>query len=723
MNREDKKKKLLGFMNHPDYKPMKIRDIMVLLGVQKEERFLLEDLLSELINEGKIVQTKRGKYTKPEEVGLLTGTFEGNQGGYGFVVLDDDPEAKDIFIPKDCVNDAMHKDKVLCQIVKPEANGKRCEGEIVQIIERGKNEIVGTFQHNKSFGFVVPDDAKYGKDIFISKKLMNGAKTGHKVVCKIVQWPKAGKKPEGRITEILGHVSDPTTEILAVVRQYEIPVEFPEAVERQINGIAETVTEKESRNREDIRHIQMVTIDGADAKDLDDAITLEKLDNGRYTLGVHIADVTHYVRENTALDQEAYKRGTSVYLVDRVIPMLPRKLSNGICSLNAGVDRLALSCFMEVDETGQVKNHRITETLIHVDERMTYDDVKKILVDEDEDLIERYKDFVPFFKNMEDLAQILRNKRTQRGSIDFDFEEAKIYLDDKGIPVEIKPYERSVATRIIEEFMLLCNETVAEDYYWQDVPFLYRSHEEPDPERILGLSEFIYNFGYSIKGKHGTVHPKAMQKVLDDIAGTAEEPIISRLVLRSMKQAKYTATSEGHFGLAAKYYSHFTSPIRRYPDLQIHRIIKKNLNGKMEGKYQTQLSNMMPEIAKHCSMNERRAEEAERETEKLMKVRFMEDKLGQIFDGVISSITKWGMYVELPNTIEGLVHVSNMDDDYYVYDDKLHVFVGERTKRIYRLGDRVKVKLIDTDVIRKTIDFIVIESIASTPSEEEENID
>lgn len=707
-DRDEKKQKLYGLMKDDEYKPLKIKELMILLGISEDERGLLEQLVEELTDEGKIIKTKRGKYVIPEEVGMITGTFEGNQAGYGFLVLDD-PEARDIFISKDCTNGAMNKDIVMCRIVKPELDGKRAEAEVIEIIKRGSKEIVGTFQHNKSFGFVVPDDNKYFRDIFIPKKNINGAMTGHKVVIKITKWPDEGKKPEGKIIEILGHVSDPTTEIVAVVRQYEIPVDFPQVVEMQVNAISDHVKDEDKANREDLRDLKMVTIDGEDAKDLDDAISLEKLPNGIYRLGVHIADVTHYVRESTPLDKEAYKRGTSVYLVDRVIPMLPRELSNGICSLNAQVDRLALSCIMDIDESGTVVGHRMSETLINIDRRMSYTNVKKILEDEDKELLEEYKDFIEFFQQMKELALILRSKRIQRGSIDFNFEESKIYLDEKGIPVDIIPYERNIATRIIEEFMLICNETVAENFYWQDIPFVYRSHEEPNPEKILALSEFIYNFGYSIKGKHGSIHPKAIQKVLDDIEGSKEEPIISRLVLRSMKQAKYTATSDGHFGLAARYYCHFTSPIRRYPDLQIHRIIKMSLNGQMSQSYTTKLKNNIAEIAKQCSITERRAEEAERETEKLMKVRFMEDKLGEIFDGVISSITKWGMYVELSNTVEGLVHVTNMDDDYYVYDEKLHVFVGEKTKRIFRLGDRVKVKLVGTDVIRKTIDFIIVD--------------
>lgn len=705
--REERKSKVLGFISSDEYKPMKIRDLQVMLGVSPDERGDLVEILEELCQEGKILKTKRGKFALPEQIGLIAGIFQGNQGGYGFLILDD-PEAKDYFVPRDLTNGALNKDRVLCNIVKPEGNGKRGEAEVVDIIERGKSEIVGTFQHNKTFGFVVADDSKFGRDIFINSKNIKGAVTGNKVVVQITKWPTEGKKPEGKIIEVLGHITDPTTEIVAVVRQHDIPTVFPEEVEKQVSRFGDQVIEKDKVGREDLRGVQMVTIDGEDAKDLDDAISLEKLENGLFRLGVHIADVTHYVKEKSPLDKEAYKRGTSVYLVDRVIPMLPRKLSNGLCSLNAMVERLALSCIMEINKDGEVVSHRISETLINIDRRMSYSEVKRILVDEDEALKEECIDFLPLFDQMEELAAILRKKRTSRGSIDFDFEESKIILDEHGVPIELKPYERSVATRIIEEFMLLCNETIAEEYYWQDVPFVYRSHEEPDVEKITKLSEFIYNFGYSIKGKHGSVHPKALQKVIDDISGTAEEPIISRLVLRSMKQARYTHTSEGHFGLAAKYYTHFTSPIRRYPDLQIHRIIKKNIHGEMQTPYMSKLNKAMPEICKQCSITERRAEEAEREVEKLMKVRFMEDKIGEIFEGVISSVTKWGMYVELPNTVEGLIHVTNMEDDYYVYDEKMHIFVGERTKRIYRLGDRIKVKLVATDIIQKTIDFIIV---------------
>lgn len=704
----EKKDKVYGFISDKHYKPMKLKDIMIVLSVPKQETALLKQILDILIEEGKIVKTQRGKYAMPEHMGLFPATFQGNQSGFGFAILED-AEAKDVFIPKDFVNGAMHKDTVLIKYTTPEAEGKRAEGEIVKILERGQSFIVGTFEESQNFGFVVPDDSKHAKDIYVSNKHKGKAMKGHKVVVEIIKYPENDKKPEGKIVEIIGHISDPTTDILAIVRQYEIPTEFPSEVEKFLENIPTEVDEKDKVSREDLRDVMMVTIDGEDAKDLDDAISLEKLENGNYRLGVHIADVTNYIKEDSPMDKEALKRGTSVYLVDRVIPMIPRKLSNGICSLNANVDRLALSCIMDVDNKGHVISHRISQALINIDRRMTYTNVKKILVDEDKEVIEEYKEFTGFFKLMEELAAVLRTRRTERGAIDFDFDEAKIILDDRGKAIDIKPYERNVATHIIEEFMLLANETIAEDYFWQDIPFLYRTHEDPAPEKIQKLNEFMHNFGYSMKGVSTKIHPKDIQKVLKEIEGKDEEPIISRLALRSMKQARYTASCEGHFGLAAKYYSHFTSPIRRYPDLQIHRIIKENINNELKANRIKKLRDIMPEVAKQCSITERRAEDAERDTEKLKKVEYMEDKIGEEFDGVISSITGWGMYIELPNTVEGLVHVNNMKDDYYNYDEKLHVFVGERTSNVYKMGEKVKVKLIGTDKIRKTIDFKIVE--------------
>ena len=701
---EERKQVILDMMKHPQYVPMKIKEMIMMLQIPTSDRDELEDILGELISEGKIIRTKRGKFAIPQTYNLVAGTFQGHPKGFGFLILDEEGE-KDIFIPASGVNGALHKDRVMCRITRPATAEKRAEAEVIEILRRGPESLVGTYQESQNFGFVVPDDQKYARDIFIPKKFSKGAVTGHKVLVKITDWAEERRNPEGKIISVLGHINDPGVDILSIIYQYDLPREFPDEVMNEVEGVPSEVEEKDKRGRRDLRDIQMVTIDGEDAKDLDDAISIEKLENGTYRLGVHIADVTHYVKEKSPLDLEAYERGTSVYLVDRVIPMLPHKLSNGICSLNAHVDRLALTCMMNIDKNGNVQSHEIMETLINIDERMTYTNVKKILIDEDEELKERYKDFIPMFKTMEELAEILRKKRFKRGSIDFDFPETKVILDKEGVPIEMKPYDRNVATRIIEEFMLVCNETIAEDYFWQEKPFVYRSHEDPDPEKILALTEFINNFGYHMKGNTTKVHPKDMQKIMEEIEDKPEESIISHLLLRSMKQARYTAECNGHFGLAARYYCHFTSPIRRYPDLQIHRIIKANLHHELKGKKEAKLNERMPEVAKQCSLRERRAEEAERETIKLKKVEFMEQFIGKMFEGAITGTTSWGCYVELPNTVEGLVHVNEMADDYYIYDEPGHRFIGERTKQIYRLGDKVFVQVLKTDAMTRTIDF------------------
>lgn len=700
---EQRKNVLVEFVKNPNYAPLKIKELMMVLQVPPSDRKVLEELLGELIEEGKLIRTKRGKFARPQTYNLLVGTFQGHPKGFGFLILDEDE--KDVFIPASGVNGALHKDRVLCRITRPATAEKRAEAEVIEILERGPESLVGTYQESENFGFVVPDEQKYARDIFIPKKFSKGAVTGHKVLVQVTDWAEERRNPEGKVLSILGHVNDPGVDILSIIYQYDLPIEFPEEVMNEVENVPNEVDDKDKVGRTDFRHIPMVTIDGEDAKDLDDAISLEKLDNGMYRLGVHIADVTHYVKENHPLDREAYERGTSVYLVDRVIPMLPHKLSNGLCSLNAHVDRLALTCMMDIDKNGHVQSHEIMETVIKIDERMTYTNVKKILVDEDKALIERYKDFVPMFKTMEELAAILREKRIKRGAIDFDFPETKVILDKEGHPIEMKPYDRNVATRIIEEFMLICNETIAEDYYWQEKPFVFRSHEDPDPEKMMALTEFISNFGYTMKGVSTKVHPKDMQKVLGEVEGKPEENIISHLLLRSMKQARYTAECNGHFGLAARYYCHFTSPIRRYPDLQIHRLIKMNIHHQLKGKKEGQLIERMPEVAKQCSMRERRAEEAERETIKLKKVEFMEQHVGEMFEGIITGTTSWGCYVELPNTVEGLVHVNEMADDYYIYDENGHQWIGEHSKQIYRLGDRVFIQVLKTDTMTRSIDF------------------
>ncbi len=553
---------------------------------------------------------------------------------------------------------------------------------------------------------MIPDNTKISEDVFVPVERSKGAVSGHKVVCEITDYGKNNRKPEGKITEIIGHVNDPGVDIMSIVKGYELPTEFSEKIMHQAERVASEVSEADMAGRRDLRNVQMVTIDGEDAKDLDDAVSLTK-DGTQYQLGVHIADVTNYVQENSALDWEARERGTSVYLVDRVIPMLPHKLSNGICSLNAGENRLALSCLMTIDEKGEVVSHEIVESVINVDRRMSYTSVKKILEDKDEAEIHEYEALVPMFELMRELAGILREKRKKRGSIDFDFPESKIVLDKQGHPIEIKPYERNVATKIIEDFMLIANETVAEHFHWMELPFVYRTHDNPDPEKIDKLSTFIRNFGYSIKSRQEEIHPKELQKLLAKIEDTPEEALISRLTLRSMKQAKYTIDCTGHFGLACQYYCHFTSPIRRYPDLQIHRIMKEQLRGRLNEKRIDHYNALLPEVAKHSSEMERRADEAERETDKLKKVEFMERHIGEIYEGVISSITAWGVYVELPNTIEGMIHVSMLPGDYFYYDEETYEMVGQATDIRYKLGQTLKIRVHATDKILRTIDFVI----------------
>lgn len=701
-----RKKMIYEFMCSDLYVPMKIKELAILLDVPREERAELEKVLHELMMEGRIEVSKRGKYSRTEGK-FLTGTFIGNARGFGFVSVEG--ETEDIFIPESQINGAMHGDLVQVSLQSAKAaEGKRREGSVEKILQRGVTQVVGTFQKNKNFGFVVPDNLKLGQDVFVPLERSRGAVDGHKVVVEITDYGNERKKPEGKVIEIIGHVNDPGTDIMSIVKGYELPTEFPQKVLKQAENVGKPVSGADMAGRKDVRDWQMVTIDGEDAKDLDDAITLTK-EGENYRLGVHIADVTNYVQEHSALDVEALERGTSVYLVDRVIPMLPHVLSNGICSLNAGEDRLALSCIMLINPKGAVISHEIAETVVRVDRRMSYTSVRKILKDKDEKEREEYRELVPMFELMEELAAILREKRRRRGSIDFDFPETKIILDKQGRPLEIKPYERNVATRIIEDFMLIANETVAQDYFWQEVPFVYRTHDTPDSEKIRKLGTFINNFGYSIRVGQDEIHPKELQKLLEKVGDTPEEPLISRLTLRSMKQAKYTVENTGHFGLAAQYYCHFTSPIRRYPDLQIHRIIKDTLRGRMNEKRMAHYDKILPEVAAQSSARERRAEEAERETDKLKKVEYMSEHIGETFEGVISSVTAWGMYVELPNTVEGMIHVDNMTDDYYHFNEETYELTGERTNKVYKLGQTVSVVVADADKFMKTIDFVLPE--------------
>ena len=701
---EKRKKIIYEFICDEFYVPMKLKELAMLLQVPKDQRDELKAVMDSLEAEGKVHVTQKGKYIKGEAK-HLRGIFQANARGFGFVTVEGEPE--DIFIGEEDMGGAMQGDEVEVAITKaPE--GRRREGKILKIVNRGTQRLIGYYQSRKNFGFVVPDNERILQDIFVPAEQSKGAVTGHKVVVELTSYGGERKKPEGRIVEILGHANDPGVDILSIVKAYDLPIEFPEKVLNQAERVAKPVTGADMAGRKDVRDWQTVTIDGEDAKDLDDAITLTK-EGDNYILGVHIADVTNYVQENSALDREALKRGTSVYLADRVIPMLPHVLSNGMCSLNAGEDRLALSCIMTVDAKGNVVDHQIAETVVNVDERMSYTSVKKILEEHDEEECRRYQTLIPMFELMKELSEILRNRRHKRGAIDFDFPESKMVLDEDGTPLEIKAYDRNVATKIIEDFMLLANETVAEEYFWQEIPFVYRVHEAPDEEKMKKLITFIQNFGYTMHVPKGQeIRPKEVQKLLDKIEGSQEEAMISRLTLRSMKQAKYSPDNDGHFGLATKYYTHFTSPIRRYPDLQIHRIIKDNLRGRMTESRRDHYAKILTEVTMQASSLERRADEAERETVKLKKVQYMKKFYGEEFEGVISGITKWGLYVELPNTVEGLVHVANMMDDHYDYDETHFQMVGTHTGKRYELGQKVKVRVTGCDTIARTIDFELV---------------
>ncbi len=700
-----RKNMICDLLKEETYVPMRERELAVFLQVKSGDRADFKRALEELLEENRIAVNRRGRYTIPQEA-LLTGTFIAHPKGFGFVEIEG--RGEDIYIPEIYVGGAFHSDTVQVRILT-EKRGKRTEGEVVGILERGIKRLVGTYESSRNYGFVVPDNDRFGADIFIPGGRSKGAVDGHKVVVELTDYGNDKKRPEGKIVGIIGHRNDPGVDIMSIVMGYELPVEFSEKVLNQAERVGKPVSEADCAGRRDLRDLQMVTIDGEDAKDLDDAVSFER-DGDHYRLGVHIADVSNYVQENSALDHEARRRGTSVYLVDRVIPMLPHTLSNGICSLNAGEDRLALSCLMTIDRKGDVIDYEIVESVICVDRRMSYPVVAKLLDGEGTGIeAQEYAAFLPMFRGMEELAAVLRSKRKKRGSIDFDFPETKILLDDKGHPVEIKPYERNVATDIIEEFMLIANETVAQHFYWQELPFVYRTHENPDPDKIMKLGTFIHNFGYYLKMKREEIHPKEIQKLIAKVADTPEEALVSRLALRSMKQAKYTTECTGHFGLACRFYCHFTSPIRRYPDLQIHRIIKDALRGRMNEERISHYREILPNVAKECSVLERRADEAERETDKLKKVEYMSKRIGKIYEGVISGVTGWGIYVELPNTIEGLVHVSKLPGDFFFYNESSYEMVGESSGMVYKLGQSIRVQVAGVDTLARTIDFAIPE--------------
>lgn len=636
---------------------------------------------------------------------LAEGVFIGNARGFGFVETAEDEE--DIFIPADAVNTALHQDRVQVLLKKEQKAGKRREGTVIKILERGTTEVVGTFQREGDYGFVLCDNQKISRDIYISPKNSHGIRDGEKVVAQILDYGSDRRKPEGKITESLGNIHAPGADILAVVKSYGIPSEFPVRVMNQAMRVPDHVLEADWDGREDLTGLMTVTIDGEDARDLDDAVSLVK-EGDIYHLGVHIADVSNYVQGGSAIDKEALKRGTSVYLADRVIPMLPERLSNGICSLNQGVERLTLSCLMDIDENGTVVSHKITESVIRVDRRMSYEQVRCILEDGETEISREYEEFVPMFFLMKELSGILRGCRHNRGSIDFDFPESKIILNGAGRAIDVKPYETSVATEIIEDFMLLANETVAKEYCKGEYPFVYRTHENPDPEKVEELLMLLHNQGINVRRSGQEITPKEIQEILESIHDLPNETMISRLTLRTMKQAKYTTECSGHFGLAARYYCHFTSPIRRYPDLQIHRIIRDNLRGRLKREGKTEhYREILEEVARQSSVCERRAQEAERESDKMKKAEYMSYHLGEEFDGIISGVTGYGLYVELTNTVEGLVHITALKDDYYTFDQEAHELRGELTKKVYHLGQKIRVRVADADAVKRSVDFTI----------------
>ncbi len=708
---EELKKKIVNLINDDKYIPLTTTELGIELGITSEEQAMFNKVLKELIDDIYVILTKKQRLISPNRAGMFVGKFISHRKGFGFVESDKEDE-RDLYIQSKDVNGAMHGDRVIAEIVKEGCGNKRAEGRITEIIKHEVTQIVGTFKPHEHFGFVIPKEKELRTDVYIQEKYFNGAVEDDLVVVEIVQWAKEDKKPEGIIVEVLGNKYNRGMEIEAIIREHGLPLEFPEKVLMDADYVAVPIPQEEYDRRKDLRDETIFTMDGADAKDLDDAIQVKMLDNGNYMLGVHIADVTHYVKEKSNLDKEALKRATSVYLVDKVIPMLPKQLSNGVCSLNPDEDKLTLSVFMEINDRGEVVNSSIEETIIKSKARMVYTDVSDILENNDRGLKIEYADLVDDFRLAEKIARILMKKREKRGALDFNFPEPYIHLDSKGNVENIEPYERRIANRIIEEFMLVTNETVAEYFYWLGIPFVYRIHETPSSTKMEALNNFIHQYDILIKGDTENVHPKAVQKIIKSIEGKKEEKAISSLILRSLKQAKYSPDCSGHFGLAADYYCHFTSPIRRYPDLQIHRIIKEFINkGGISSNRESKLKDIVLKASEQSSEMERKAEVAERDIDKYYKCMYMQNKIGEEFTGIISSVTPFGFYVELPDTVEGLVPIDSLNDDYYEFNEQKHELVGQGGKIddvhiiCFRIGDEVKVKLENVDVDGREITF------------------
>lgn len=707
---EKLKNRVISYFRESGTRPLSIQEIEDALDLTKVSDFkLLKNVLNELEKQGDLVKTRKNRYGLPEKMNLIRGKVEMNKKGFAFIIPEDE-ELQDIYVHANELNTAMNDDTVLVRLDKEGVLKHRPEGTIIRVLERANYVVVGTYEDNKTFGFVVPDDKRMPTDLFVTKNHSKGAIHGHKVIAHITKYPEGRKNAEGEIIQILGHKNDPGIDIISIIHKHGIKMKFPDEVLEEAKQTPETISESDIKGRRDLRDEQIVTIDGADAKDLDDAIRVEVLPNGNRLLGIYIADVSYYINEGSQMDKEAYERGTSVYLVDRVIPMIPHRLSNGICSLNRGEDRLTLGCEMEINANGEIVNHEIFESVIRTTERMTYDDVNEILVNRNEEVRQEFKQLVPMFEEMENLASVLRNKRNERGAIDFDFKESQVIVDEKGYPTDVVIRDRQVGERLIEEFMLAANETIAEHFYWLDVPFVHRIHENPDEEKLEHFFEFLAGIGYQIKGTKESTHPLELQKALSRVKGESEEMVVSKLMLRSMKQAKYDPTSIGHFGLATDYYTHFTSPIRRYPDLIVHRLIRTYLlKGDMNSKTLKKWKGLLPEITQHTSTMERAAIDTEREVDDLKKAEYMKEKIGETYPGIISSVTNFGLFIELENTIEGLVHVSNMTDDYYNFDERHQTLIGERTGKVYRIGEEVKVQVSKVNLDEHAIDFEFVE--------------
>ena len=704
---DNQEQKILDFMSDDDYVPMKAKEIAMLMRVPKNEYHDFLEVIGKLELELKIEKNRKNRY-KISKKTYYDGFYRKNQKGFGFVKLEDRED--EIYISKENSLNALNGDHVLIEIIEEENKIKRAEGKIIRILKHEKDTIVGTFKYNTNFGFVIPDDKNFGTDIFISKKNFGKARNNHKVLVRITKYPEKGKKAEGKIIEVLGNVNEAGVDMLSIIKEHKLPAKFPELVVEEAKKCGNKVEKKDIPNRRDFRDKAIFTIDGEDAKDLDDAVRVEKLENDNYRLEVHIADVSYYVKENSLLDSEALIRGTSIYMLGRVIPMLPRELSNGICSLNAGEDRFTLSCIMEIDNNGNVVSSDICKGIICVTERMSYTNVQKILDGKDEEVLERYKPYIKDFKLMEELAKILKNRRLKNGYLNLDIPETKIELDIDGKVIGVGKYETTFANEIIEQFMLTANETVAEKFYWLDAPFIYRVHEEPDLEKVKELNKFLYNYGLKIRLSKDNIYPKEFAKVLDEIKGKEEERVISTLVLRTLKLARYEAKNRGHFGIASKYYCHFTSPIRRYPDLFIHRVISKYLENNYvidENEYNI-LKKQAEDRSIKSSEREKIATEVEREAIKLKMAEYMESKIGEEYDAIISSITSFGVFAELENTIEGLIRFEDLGDEYFIYNEERKILIGELTKKTYKIGDKIRIRVARASKELREIDFELV---------------